>query len=574
MENVYTISCHNGSQVSPEHNRRDRRVTDKEKHIDPNGEHEIWLDYTSIGDVYDEIFAEAVEDYNAKQKQKCRRTTTREYLAKCTPKKKSKEEKLGKNGKKKRDNDKKPCYEMIVGIYGKTPKLDENGNQILDVNGFPVTEEMLDPAVGKEILREFIRDWPKRNPNLKLIGVYYHADEQGAPHIHVDYIPIARGYGWGMDVDELRARGVQGVSDSDRNAHGYKNGMALQNAMQAAIYEQGTYVDENLEVQHLFKSNGMKDTCQIQWQESERMYLDGLCAQRGIEVVHPRTGDKHLDTATYQKVQDMIREGRREAEKERSEIISQAHDEASKVHDDAEDLLVKARTVLEDAQSQSEVIVADAQGEGERIKTEIIQEANAMAGETVDNARQEASSIVKEARNKAFKEMRAASAEAKAVKAEADDYREKTAEALRKREERLKDPEKAIRDEARAQAEPIAERLAEPIANELANQKAWKYFRKFRDEIEERIKKTAAGLVWNAFRAFTERYRIDGKDLYREFVKEHMDLAMTYDPDTRAAVYSEMMRERHDRSVGHGRDDFDDPNQEHELGGNHRSPWE
>ena len=39
-----TISTHNGSQISRKHNIRDKSVVSKEKHIDPNGWHEIWLD--------------------------------------------------------------------------------------------------------------------------------------------------------------------------------------------------------------------------------------------------------------------------------------------------------------------------------------------------------------------------------------------------------------------------------------------------------------------------------------------------------------------------------------------------
>ena len=38
-----TISTHNGTQVVRGHNIRDKKIVEKEKHIDPNGWNEIWL---------------------------------------------------------------------------------------------------------------------------------------------------------------------------------------------------------------------------------------------------------------------------------------------------------------------------------------------------------------------------------------------------------------------------------------------------------------------------------------------------------------------------------------------------
>ena len=44
IENEVTISTHNGSQVSRQHNLRNPRVIVKEDHIDPNGHFEVWKD--------------------------------------------------------------------------------------------------------------------------------------------------------------------------------------------------------------------------------------------------------------------------------------------------------------------------------------------------------------------------------------------------------------------------------------------------------------------------------------------------------------------------------------------------
>lgn len=39
-----TISTHNGTAVAREHNIRNEKVVRKEKHINPNGIYEIWID--------------------------------------------------------------------------------------------------------------------------------------------------------------------------------------------------------------------------------------------------------------------------------------------------------------------------------------------------------------------------------------------------------------------------------------------------------------------------------------------------------------------------------------------------
>lgn len=214
-----TISTHNGSAAHRDHNIRNRKVTDKESHIDPNGIHEIWKD-EKPRDAYERIFGEAVKKYNEKQSREYRRIDN--YY-----------DHVSKDAKK------HPVYEMIVGVYGE-----------------------VDEKIGKEILKEFAQGWEKRNPNLELIGCYYHADERGEPHIHMDYVPVA---------------------------HGYKNGMETQNGLDRALKEQG------------FQTKGIGNTAQIQWEKSENNTLDALCRARGLEVSHPRIeGRKHLETGLYE----------------------------------------------------------------------------------------------------------------------------------------------------------------------------------------------------------------------------------------------------------------------------------
>ena len=225
-----TISTHNGSQVAREHNIRNPKVTSKEPHIQQGGNFEIWKD-EKPQDAYKRIFGQAVEDYNAKQKRADRRIADY-YKHICNDKKKH------------------PVYEMIITVGDRNDYKDGR-----------LTEE-----TAKSILREFVDGWQERNPHLVLIGAYYHADEQGAPHAHLDYIPVATGY---------------------------KRGLETQSALVKALEQQG------------FTHNG-KETEQIQWQRRENAHLESLCLNRGIEVTHPLIeGRKHLDTAVYQTQQEL-----------------------------------------------------------------------------------------------------------------------------------------------------------------------------------------------------------------------------------------------------------------------------
>ena len=97
-------------------------------------------------------------------------------------------------------------------------------------------------------------------PNLEIIGAYYHADEQGVPHVHIDYIPVAEDY---------------------------EKGMNIQNGIARALEQMG------------FVGNG-KETSQIRWQKTENEALESICKDRGLEIYHPNVeGRVHLDTETY-----------------------------------------------------------------------------------------------------------------------------------------------------------------------------------------------------------------------------------------------------------------------------------
>lgn len=276
IENEVTISTHNGSQVARQHNLRNPKVIAKEDHIDPNGHFEVWLDEEPKA-AYERLFGDAVRAYNEKQTREDRKIT--DYYGQiCEDKKKH------------------PVYELIIGIYGK--KAD--GTPICSKND------------GKRILRTFVEDWERRNPHLKVCGVYYHCDESvgvngsQVGHVHIDYIPVGEGF---------------------------TRGMATQSSLSKALEQQG------------FVSQGLNNTAQMQWEARENQFLSTLCVRAGYEVIHGKGGKEHLDTATYKKAKEL--QELQEKEAALSQSIAEKEKEYAQIEDSYEAL--KAQKSLSQA---------------------------------------------------------------------------------------------------------------------------------------------------------------------------------------------------------------------------------
>jgi hypothetical protein len=107
-----------------------------------------------IRDVYDELFGEAVEEYNAKQKQPCRRI--HDYYERI------------ENG-----NREESCYEVVV-------QFGDVFNAGIGTAGGELASKMLE---------EYAKGFQERNPNLRVYGNYLHRDE-ASPHLHIDFVPF------------------------------------------------------------------------------------------------------------------------------------------------------------------------------------------------------------------------------------------------------------------------------------------------------------------------------------------------------------------------------------------------
>lgn len=242
-----SISFQHGTKLSREHNVRNSKYTDKQEHIDKDRKDQniIFID-RDLKEVYKEIFEEEFAKHNAKQR-KDRQCNS--YYEKI-------------------QNDKKRnlVYECIVQI----------GNE----KDTSYTSEL-----EKQALIKYAEDWEKRNPNLRLVGMYMHNDE-ATSHLHIDYIPV-----------------------STQN----KRGMRIQNSLSGALKEQG-FADKNI-----------NSTAEMSWQNSERLALEKICVSMGIDA---KANQGLCKTKYYDEKTQTVKVGNRmhlstyEYKKARQEMLS------------------------------------------------------------------------------------------------------------------------------------------------------------------------------------------------------------------------------------------------------------
>ena len=255
-----TIATHNGSSVRRQHNIRSPKTTDSQDHIEKmtreerlaSGKLEIWAD-EPVREAYKRLFDEARVEYNEKMLKKHRRKhIIPDYFEHIRDKLPYENKKTGAIG-----NPQHTHYEMIIGIYGRK------------LNG----ERICDDETGKRILREFVDTWKERNPNLELIGAYYHADEEGEPHVHIDYVP------WFEH------------NEGEDNFYGLRKATGIRRALESMGFVKGESGPE---------------TPQIQWERRENKFLEELCEKSGIPIWHPnREYKKHLETEEYKAVRNL-----------------------------------------------------------------------------------------------------------------------------------------------------------------------------------------------------------------------------------------------------------------------------
>ena len=180
-----------------------------------------------IKQVYHELFDDALERYNSKQKRKDRCISDYyEHL---------------RTGKQE-----KVFHELIV--------------QIGDKDNTGVTTE--DGQWAATILDEYMQDFEKRNPTLRVFGAFLHMDE-ATPHLHIDFIPYVSGWkGKGMDTK-----------------------VSLKQALKALGFAGGTKKEAELN----------------QWINAEKEQLAAVMERHGIEWEKKDTHEEHLSVLDFKK---------------------------------------------------------------------------------------------------------------------------------------------------------------------------------------------------------------------------------------------------------------------------------
>ena len=140
--------------------------------------------HADIKTVYHQLFDEALERYNAKQKRSDRKIDN--YYEKI---RRGKQEKL--------------FYEVIFQIGNKD-----------DMN-----VQSREGQLSKEILTEFMEQFQSRNPNLYVFSAHLHMDEE-TPHLYIDSVPFICNSKRGLDtrVSLKGALGEQGFHGGTRGA--------------------------------------------------------------------------------------------------------------------------------------------------------------------------------------------------------------------------------------------------------------------------------------------------------------------------------------------------------------------
>ena len=180
----------------------------------------------NIKDVYHELFDEALARYNEKQTRNDRRID--DYYEKI---------RAGKQ--------EKPFHEIILQIGDR------------DTMGAETEEGRL----AAKILGEYMQDFQRRNPTLRVFSAHLHMDE-ATPHLHIDFVPYTTGSKRGLDTR-----------------------VSLKQALSALGFKGGTRRETELN----------------QWVVAEKQQLASIMLEHGIEWAQKGTHEKHLSLLDFEK---------------------------------------------------------------------------------------------------------------------------------------------------------------------------------------------------------------------------------------------------------------------------------
>ena len=305
------------SMTNLRHNNRN--LTDEE-YKQPAHEHiirertkdNIVIKHSTIQEAYEEVFGEAVEAYNAKQKRQDRKIE--DYY-------------LHVYHSKTLDLQR----EMIIGLGNK---------EDWDKLGYEKKKEA--GQLIKEVIEDFIKD---KKDHIHVYNAVIHLDEAGAPHAHINFIPLA---------------------------HNYKNGLSTQPSWTKSLAQMG------------YKGKGRKPFMAFRETEVER--IGRIAKKYGIERKLGETNDI-ADVRMYKKVKEL----EKQAKAKEAEIEGLEQDYSQKDRELKRQAQEQAK-VLDDFNKRLESKVNEKEVELELLDSELAdKQAEAQgAGESAQRARQEA----------------------------------------------------------------------------------------------------------------------------------------------------------------------------------------
>ena len=189
-----------------------------------------------------------------------------------------------------------------------------------------------DMAVGTEagdlavnVLDEYVKDFQKRNPTLRVFSCYLHQDE-ATPHLHIDFVPYVTNWkGKGMDTrvslkQALKSLGFQGGNKHDTELNQWINHekeVLAEIAKQHGIeWEQKGTHEEHLDVYNFKKKERKKE---VQELEQKKEYLTAENEGLIFQVAEARADIKLLEEEKIQFQKDKETAERR-AEKAETEL--------------------------------------------------------------------------------------------------------------------------------------------------------------------------------------------------------------------------------------------------------------
>lgn len=252
----------------------------------------ITLIHEDIKQVYHKLFDKALDEYNAKQKRKDRQIKS--YYEKIS---RSKQEKL--------------FYEVIVQIGNK----DDTGV------GSSAAE------VATRVLKDYVKMFQLRNPQLYVIGAYIHLDEE-TPHLHLNFVP------W---------------------VSGCKRGLETKTSLKAALATRG------------FASEGKGNTEWKQWAEAEKDDIAFIMRQYGIDWKKKNMHNPHLSVLDYKKQERVKEVAALEEELEGAQVVLELKEERI---ESLEKEIENKRVSIRKEQSEAQKMLDDTKAETQKLQSE------------------------------------------------------------------------------------------------------------------------------------------------------------------------------------------------------------